>query len=94
MSITWESQQQQPPQTQEFSVDPIINQKVKTAAQGLQKSIQNYFLEFPTEKDKELETMAKARIQKREAEQQIKEAQARIQEAEEEQLRKLEEEEV
>jgi Phage integrase, N-terminal SAM-like domain len=50
MSITWENT----PQTQEFSVVPIINQKVKTAAQGLQKSVQNYFLEFPTEKDKEL----------------------------------------
>jgi hypothetical protein len=50
MSIAWENSVE----TQQFSIDPIINQKVKTAAQGLQKSIQNYFLEFPTEKDKEL----------------------------------------
>ena len=50
MSITWENTAE----TQEFSADPIINRKIKTAAAGLQKSIQNYFLEFPTERDKEV----------------------------------------
>jgi len=40
MSITWENTAE----TQEFSADPIINRKIKTAAAGLQKSIQNYFL--------------------------------------------------
>jgi hypothetical protein len=35
MSITWENT----PQTQEFSVVPIINQKVKTAGQGLKKRV-------------------------------------------------------
>lgn len=51
MSITWEHTANE---TQEFSIDPIIDQKIKTAVQGLQKSVQNYFLEFPTERDKEL----------------------------------------
>jgi site-specific recombinase XerD len=41
-------------ETQEFSADPIINDKIKTAAAGLQKCVQNYFLELPTEHDKEL----------------------------------------
>lgn len=41
-------------ETQEFSADPIINRKIKTAAAGLQKSIQNYFFEFPTDRDKEI----------------------------------------
>jgi hypothetical protein len=50
MSITWENTAE----TQEFSADPIINRKIKTAAAGLQKSIQNYFLDFPTERDKEV----------------------------------------
>ena len=50
MSITWENTAE----TQEFSADPIINRKIKTAVAGLQKSIQNYFLEFPTERDKEV----------------------------------------
>jgi hypothetical protein len=50
MSIAWENRTE----TQEFSIDPIINRKIKTAAQALQKSVQKYFLEFPTERDKEL----------------------------------------
>jgi hypothetical protein len=41
-------------ETQEFSIDPVINRKIKSAIEGLQPSIQKYFLEFPTEKDKEL----------------------------------------
>jgi|SRR5919109_30764 hypothetical protein len=51
MSITWENTTAN--ETQHFSIDPVINRKIKTAVQGLQKSIQNYFLEFPTENDKE-----------------------------------------
>jgi hypothetical protein len=50
MSIAWENSVE----TQQFCIDPIINQKVKIAVEGLQKSVQNYFLEFPTERDKEL----------------------------------------
>ncbi|MFL6490096.1 MAG: hypothetical protein ACJ70M_01185 [Nitrososphaera sp.] len=55
MSIAWEENNTITTiETQEFSIDPIINRKIKTAVNGLQKSIQNYFLEFPTERDKEL----------------------------------------
>jgi Phage integrase, N-terminal SAM-like domain len=55
MSIAWEENNNITAlETQEFSINPIINQKIKTAVHGLQKSIQNYFIEFPTEKDKEL----------------------------------------
>lgn len=55
MSIAWEEDNTITTiETQEFSIDPIINRKIKTAVHGLQKSIQNYFLEFPTERDKEL----------------------------------------
>ena len=50
MSIAWENT----PQTQAFSADPVINNKIAAAAAGLQPSVQRYFLEFPTEKDKEL----------------------------------------
>jgi hypothetical protein len=53
MSIAWENNTTAL-ETQEFSIDPIINQKIKSAVQGLQKSVQNYFMEFPTERDKEL----------------------------------------
>jgi integrase len=51
MSITWENTVNE---TQEFSADPIINNKIKLAATGLKKSIRDLFLEFPTDKDKEL----------------------------------------
>jgi hypothetical protein len=53
MSIAWENNTTAL-ETQEFSIDPIINQKIKSAVQSLQKSVQNYFMEFPTERDKEL----------------------------------------
>jgi hypothetical protein len=50
MSIAWEENNTiTTTETQEFSPDPIINRNIKTAVHGLQKSIQNYFLEFPTE---------------------------------------------
>jgi hypothetical protein len=49
MSIAWENT----PQTQAFSADPVINNKIAAAGAGLQPSVQRYFLEFPTEKDKE-----------------------------------------
>jgi hypothetical protein len=52
MSIAWENTTTN--ETQEFSIDPVINRKIKSAVEGLQPSIQKYFLEFPTEKDKEL----------------------------------------
>jgi hypothetical protein len=38
MSIAWENNTSAL-ETQEFSIDPIINQKIKSAVQGLQKSI-------------------------------------------------------
>jgi hypothetical protein len=44
MSIAWENNTTN--ETQEFSIDPLINRKIKTAVQALQKSVQNYFLEF------------------------------------------------
>ena len=53
MSIAWE-ENNTVNETQEFSIDPFINQKVKTGVKSLQKSMQNYFMEFPTERDKEL----------------------------------------
>ena len=52
MSIAWENTTTN--ETQEFSIYPVINRKIKSAVEGLQPSIQKYFLEFPTEKDKEL----------------------------------------
>jgi hypothetical protein len=52
MSIAWENTTTN--ETQEFSIDLVINRKIKSAVEGLQPSIQKYFLEFPTEKDKEL----------------------------------------
>jgi site-specific recombinase XerD len=51
MSIAWENTVE----TQQFSANPAINNKVKLTVTGLwQPSIQNLFLEFPTDKDKEL----------------------------------------
>lgn len=49
MSIAWENTVE----TLEFSSDPTINQKIKSAVTGLQKNVQKMFLEFPTEHDKE-----------------------------------------
>lgn len=49
MSIAWESTIIT--ETQEFSIGPVINRKIKSAVEGLQPSIQKYFLEFPTEKE-------------------------------------------
>lgn len=54
MSIAWESTTK-PVETQQFSANPIINDKIKSALTGLhQPSVQNLFLEFPTDHDKEL----------------------------------------
>jgi site-specific recombinase XerD len=58
MSISWEQKENSRTttitKTQQFSADPILNDKIKTAVVGLQRFVQNYFLEFPTERDKEL----------------------------------------
>jgi hypothetical protein len=51
MSIAWN---EEAVQTQEFSSDSAINYKIKLAVTGLQKGVQNLFLEFPIEHDKEL----------------------------------------
>jgi site-specific recombinase XerD len=50
MSLAWENTSDE---TQQSSADSIINSKIKSAVAGLQPSIQKYFLEFPTQKDKE-----------------------------------------
>jgi hypothetical protein len=38
MSIAWENNTTE---TQEFSIDPIINRKIKAAVQGIQKAYKN-----------------------------------------------------
>jgi hypothetical protein len=50
MSISWESAVE----TQKFSADPTINNKIKAVVTGLPRSIANLFLEFPTDYNKEL----------------------------------------
>ena len=42
MSLAWENTSDE---TQQFSVDPVINSKIKSAVAGLQPSIQKYSLE-------------------------------------------------
>jgi hypothetical protein len=54
MSVAWEENTAAINETQQFSVDPVTNLKVKTAVAGLQLSIQRYLLGFPTERDREL----------------------------------------
>jgi integrase-like protein len=50
LSIAWENTVE----TQQFSPDPIINNKIKSVVTGLQPSIQQLFMEFPSDRDKEL----------------------------------------
>src|SRR5918997_1168493 len=53
MSISWESTTLN--ETQEFSANPIINKKVKTAVSGLPRYVQKYFINNITnDKDKQL----------------------------------------
>ena len=56
MSISWENAfVNGKNETQEFSVNPVINKKVKIAVSGLKKTIQRYFIrDIINEKDKEL----------------------------------------
>jgi Phage integrase, N-terminal SAM-like domain len=55
MSIAWEDINKSDKETQQFSANSAINAKIKRALQGLhQPSIQKLFLEFPTDRDKEL----------------------------------------
>src|SRR5919197_6205323 len=51
MTIAYEPEKEE---TQQFSTDTVINQKVKQASSGLQGTIQRLFLRLPTEEDKEL----------------------------------------
>jgi len=51
MSIAWN---EEAAETLEFSSDLTVNNKIKLAVSGLQKSIQRLFLELPTDHDKEL----------------------------------------
>ena len=41
-------------ETQEYTADPAINNKIKAVVAGLPKSIANLFLEFSTDHDKKL----------------------------------------
>jgi hypothetical protein len=52
MSISWENAVE----TQEFTANPIINNKIKAVVAGLPRSIANLFLEFPDDHNKELVT--------------------------------------
>jgi integrase len=57
MSIAWENtvDETASAETQQFSADPIIDKKIRTAVAGIKhKHVQNLFLDFPTEHDKEL----------------------------------------
>jgi integrase len=55
MSIAWENSEDAAFETQQFSADPVINDKVKLALVGLhQPSVQNLFLDFLIDRDKEL----------------------------------------
>ena len=49
-SISWENAVE----TQEFSANPIVNNKIKTVVTGLPKRISNLFSEFLTDQDKNL----------------------------------------
>jgi hypothetical protein len=53
MSISWENAVVKN-ETQEFTADPAINNKIKAVVTGLPKSISNLFLEFLTDHNKEL----------------------------------------
>jgi integrase len=55
MSITWEEEQRQKIETLRFSADPAINKKVKAALEGIKRPCdQKVFLDFPSDRDKEL----------------------------------------
>jgi integrase/recombinase XerD len=58
MSFIWEkeatTEAQQQHETQEFSSDVAINQKIKSVVEGLQPNVKRLFLEFSNETDKEL----------------------------------------
>jgi hypothetical protein len=41
-------------ETQHFSLNFQVNQKIKTAVSGLQPFVQHYFFEFASDRDKEL----------------------------------------
>ena len=60
MSISWENTANTTKkaaaalETQEFSSDSEINDKIKLAVAGLQKNVANLFWSFPTDRDKKL----------------------------------------
>jgi hypothetical protein len=59
LSIEWESLPLRQgegggEETQQFTADPILNNKIKSATAGLLPSIQKMFLDFPTDNDKQL----------------------------------------
>jgi hypothetical protein len=67
MSITWEDSSRNNDakkttrageggggETQHFSLNFQVNQKIKTAVSGLQPFVQRYFFEFAGDRDKEL----------------------------------------
>jgi hypothetical protein len=55
-SIAWEGSlsEEEAKETQKFSADPAINNKIKAIVTGLPKSIVNLFLEFSMDHDKKL----------------------------------------
>jgi hypothetical protein len=54
LSTTWEKEALTTNETQEFSSNLDINQKIKSIVNGLQPNVKRLFLKFPSETDKEL----------------------------------------
>lgn len=58
MSISWEKKAAttttEVTETQEYSSDHILNQKIKGLCEGLQRTIKNRFKFFPTDEDRSL----------------------------------------
>lgn len=57
MSIVWENppskKEGEEEETQEFTTNPILNQKIKLVCSGLQGTIKRLFNRFPTDDDRE-----------------------------------------
>jgi hypothetical protein len=41
-------------ETQEFTIDPVLNQRIKDVCVGLKRSIAKKFIKFPTDQDRAL----------------------------------------
>lgn len=51
MSIDWEKAANSTTETQEFTSDPVVNQRIKDVCIGLQRGIAKKFINFPTDED-------------------------------------------